>query len=323
MRLIVDLSNDPAYNLALEEWYQSLPEGDFVMLWRNRPAVVVGRNQNLHRELDFGALKEEGAELMRRNSGGGAVYHDLGNVNFSFITGYRPGSLSETRRFCLPVAAFLKTLGIDARVSGRNDMTAEGKKFSGNAQSVRNGRLLHHGTLLFDSDLGVLERVLTPDPSKLASKGIRSVRARVGNLRPMLARDMTPQEFFEALCAYFGASAPILEISAEARAGAEALAETKYRSAEWIYGKDPPYSLGKERRFPYGSVRLRYECEKGVISQADFSGDFLSLRDIGQLEEALRGTRAEPEAVLAALRSLPLGEYICSACAEDICGLFF
>ena len=181
-------STDPAWNLALEQYlFETVPRGTTVFyLWQNDNTIVIGRNQNAEREIDSDYVRAHGIRVVRRLSGGGAVYHDLGNLNFSFITDAPEDGRIDMRAFCEPVAAALRELGANVEISGRNDMTVEGKKFSGNAQFLRGGRVLHHGTILYDSDLSVLGKALKADPEKIASKGVASVRSRVTNLKPYL-----------------------------------------------------------------------------------------------------------------------------------------
>ena len=185
-------NQDAAVNLATEQViFDSLPRGkSCFLLWQNRSAVVIGRHQDALAEIDRAFVEAEGIQLVRRLSGGGAVYHDLGNLNYSIITEGRGSKAPDMAVFCEPVLRLLHDLGVRAELSGRNDMTVNGQKFSGSAQHLYKGRVLHHGTLLIDSDLNMVSRALRVDPEKIRSKGLASVRSRVTNLRPFLPEEI-------------------------------------------------------------------------------------------------------------------------------------
>ena len=194
----LDLSTtDAAFNLAAEQHvFDALPrDRSWCLLWQNRSAVVIGKYQNTLAEIDLPFVEQAGIQVVRRLSGGGAVYHDRGNLNFSFITDAGDTETLDMKLFCAPVVRTLAALGVRAEVNGRNDLTIEGRKFSGNAQYLRGGRILHHGTLLFDSDLSVVTRALRVDEEKIRAKGLRSVRSRVTNIRPHLREDISLAEF--------------------------------------------------------------------------------------------------------------------------------
>ncbi len=324
MKLIVNRNTDPAYNLAFEEYFLTDLPGEYVLLWQNRPTVVVGCNQNVYKEINLPALTEKNISLVRRQTGGGAVYHDLGNVNFSFITPYRDGDLSEMKKFCEPVVGYLETLGVSATCSGRNDILVDGMKFSGNAQAVRKNRILHHGTLLFDTDLSVLSTVLTPDSTKLSGKGIDSVRSRVTNLRSHLKTDMTTAEFLEGLAAFFrtaGCLPVALEKSASGRI--EALRREKYASRLWTYGENPPYQFTNGARFACGEVTVSFDSLYGRIANLKIGGDFLLKRATSELCTAINETLHEKKALCERISTLPLGDYIVGISHEEFCSLFF
>ena len=180
-------SIDPAYNLAFEEYVlRNKKEGDFLLLWQNDNAVIIGRNQNTEEEIDKAFVEAHGIKVVRRITGGGAVYHDLGNLNYSFITDCTAFNKDALAAFTEPVAAALRALGAPAQLSGRNDIVIEGKKVSGTAQRIQDGRILHHGTLLFQSDPEMIAGALKADPDKFRSKSTKSVRSRVGNIADYL-----------------------------------------------------------------------------------------------------------------------------------------
>ena len=198
MKLIILSTHDPYYNLAVEEYLFQTAEDEVFMLWQNEPTVVIGKNQNAYAEVELDVLRERGIHLARRITGGGAVYHDLGNVNYTFIAKSGQQGI-DFAHFTAPILRALAELGIRAELSGRNDLLVDGRKFSGNAQYSANGKTLHHGTLLFDSDLTVLSDVLRPDEEKIRSKAVRSVRSRVTNLAPLLQKECQTGEFIDLL----------------------------------------------------------------------------------------------------------------------------
>lgn len=324
VKLVINRNIEPAYNLAFEEYFHTFAQGDYVLLWQNRPTVVVGCNQNVYREINFTALEQKDIALVRRQSGGGAVYHDLGNVNFSFIAPYEEGELSSMKKFCEPIVGYLATLGINTEVSGRNDILVDGMKFSGNAQAVRKNRILHHGTLLFDTDLSVLSAVLSPNAKKFSGKGIDSVRSRVTNLRPHLKNDMTTEEFFEGLTEFFlssGCQSAALKKSAPGIISS--LCREKYGSRLWTYGENPAYEFSNEGRFDCGEVTVGFDCVEGKISGLKIGGDFLLKRPTSELCAAVNGTLHEKAALLERLTKLRLNDYIEGIKPRELCMLFF
>ena len=191
------MTTDPSYNLAMEQYvFDCLPRDRmYFMLWQNDNAIIVGKYQNTIAEINEEAVRERGIRVVRRLSGGGAVYHDMGNLNFTFITDVGESNALDLKLFCEPVVRTLATLGVKAEVNGRNDITIDGKKFSGNSQYIRQGRVMHHGTIMFDSDLSVVSEALRVDPTKIQTKGIRSVRSRVTNVAEHLPEKVTLPEF--------------------------------------------------------------------------------------------------------------------------------
>ena len=319
-------SVDPCFNLAAEEYLADTLDGkDVFMLWRNSPAVIIGRNQNAYTELDLDYASRRGIAVVRRLTGGGAVFHDLGNVNYTFISPRRGGDGIDFARFCGPVVSALRGLGLDASLSGRNDITVNGLKVSGSAQCVRNGNVIHHGTLLWSADLSEMAGVLRPDPSKLSSKGIKSVRGRVGNMRDMLppdgplGRDSGAEDFMN----YLLESVPgrRAEFTEEQIAGIRKLALIKYSTREWNLGERGDFSCRRSRRFPYGRVEVSFEAANGRIVSMTVTGDFFGERSVSEFARRLAssGTAPEYETVLKACGGI--GEYISGATPEDFASL--
>jgi len=290
---IVNDEHDPAYNLALEEslFESAVRTGNsFVMLWSNAPAVVVGRYQNAAEEVNQQFVRDHHIRVVRRMSGGGAVYHDAGNLNYTTIV-HAAGTL-DVRSFGEPLVAFLRSLDIAAQLSGRNDVTVGERKVSGVAQYSRDGVALHHGTILFDSDLDAVERALNVSAEKFQSKGFKSVRSRVTNLRPLLNTDLTLEQFREAfaasLCKYYGALARRRPV-AEETDRAHVLAADKYDTDAWTWGLSPQFTVKNVRRFSAGMVQLGLVVSEGYVKEARLSGDFFSGGGIDEVERALVG----------------------------------
>ena len=325
MRFFRSPSTDAAFNLALEELLFLDGASDSFMLWRNAPSVILGRHQNAAAEIDSGFVREHAIKVVRRITGGGAVYHDLGNINFTRTGPAGPWSPEAAARTLAPVLAGLRRLGFACTVSGRNDILCGGVKISGCARTVRKNRMLFHGTLLYDADLSILGRALTPDPEKLRSKGVASVRARVGDLRAMAGADAPDTDIFlarleAALAAELGlsgAEAPDAGLLAQA----EELAESKYRTRAWNWGAPFPCDLIRRRRFAGGTVAAELRIADDRITAVRFTGDFFADRPVEELENGLAGVVPEHHAVLAKLRELDAGTYISGVAPEDLAGL--
>lgn len=295
-------STDPAFNLALEQYcFQSIPRGEgCFLLWQNENAIIVGRHQNTLAQINESFVREHSIQVVRRLTGGGAVYHDLGNLNFTFITDDGANAGLSFRNFCRPVIELLDRLGVHGEITGRNDMTVEGKKFSGNAQYIQKGRVLHHGTIMFDSDLTVMERALFVDPDKIRGKGTQSVRSRVTNLRPFLPSGMTISEFRGLLLEHVLHSAPggtrQIQITPADQEAIERICDSRYRTWDWNYGQSPPCTMLKRKRFDScGTVELYLVVEHGIIAGAAFRGDFFSTQDPQRIADLLIGCRTEPD----------------------------
>lgn len=302
-------SLDAAVNLAAEQMiFDTLPRGQSCfLLWQNRSAVVIGKHQDALAEIDRSFVEKQGIQLVRRLSGGGAVYHDLGNLNYSVIADSAGSKAPDMAAFCEPVLRLLQRLGVPARLSGRNDMTVAEKKFSGSAQYLCGGRVLHHGTLLIDSDLSMVSRALRVDPEKIRSKGLPSTRSRVTNLRPWLPEEIDLPRFRELLLQEVlqqQAGEPLV-LSESQLQEAGRLCESRYRNWDWTVGASPPCSLIRRERFEgCGIVEARLQVERGRITGLRFCGDFFSLEEPEELAVRLLGIPLESEAVMRALEGI-------------------
>ena len=315
-------SVEPWFNLAMEQHvFEKLDRSrSYFLLWQNDNSIIVGKNQNTVAEINSAFVKERDIKVARRLTGGGAVYHDLGNLNFTFIADAKDAAKIDFALFCRPVARALQALGVKAELSGRNDITVDGRKFSGNSQYLRGGRLLHHGTIMFDSDLDVLTEALAVAEDKIVSKGCQSVRSRVTNLREHLPAGVSLEEFRAVLLKnILGASSQKYQLRDWDIEAIEALRREKYATWDWNYGHSPAYSLQKKRRFEgCGSVELGMEVERGLITGLSFHGDFFGARDVAELAAKFIGRKAERESYQELLSGLNVGDYIARLDREDL-----
>ena len=294
-------TTDPAFNLALEEYvFESLSKDyNYFILWQNASTVVVGRHQNTFNEVDEAFIQENNITVVRRLSGGGAVYHDLGNLNFTFIQD-AAGKEPDLGLFCRPVAQAIRTLGAEAEVNGRNDITVNGMKFSGNAQYVKYGRVMHHGTLLFDSQLEVAARALRPDPEKIKAKGVASVRSRITNLKPLLPEGTTLEIFREALlkALFEKEQMEVYSLTHADLTAIAALKEERYGTWAWNWGASPACDMTFSGRIEgCGQLSLQFRVKKGFITDAILYGDFFSAGDPQALAKSFIGYPATAEGI--------------------------
>ncbi len=315
-------STDPHFNLALEQYvFDELPrEQDYCMLWQNDNAIIVGKYQNTAEEVNGRYVAEQGIRVVRRLSGGGAVYHDLGNLNFTFIRDADKEEMLDFESFCLPVAGALAAYGVKAELSGRNDITIDGKKFSGNAQYIREGRVMHHGTILFDSDLSVLAKALNAPRDKIESKGVKSTRSRVTNVKEYLSADVGLRAFWDSLAAHIDEQVGLvpLALGEGDLARVRAIQRERYDTWEWNWGASPRYAVHKHRRIEgVGGVSVEMDVQEGVVTAFALSGDFFSSADTGGLVAWMQGRRLNREELAAALRTFDVGRYINNLTAEE------
>ena len=290
MKFLVLNSHDPYLNLAVEEYLFRNSDDDIFMLWQNDKTVVIGKNQNVYAEIDEDFLKEEGITVARRITGGGAVYHDLGNLNYTFISSSRDKGI-DFEYFTEPILEALRALGISPTLSGRNDLEVSGLKFSGNAQYNDGKRVLHHGTLLFDSDLTVLSKALSVDEEKLKAKAIKSTRSRVTNLRPLIDGELTVEDFIAIISDFVIKKYSPEIITPPENPEIERL-KNRNSSKDWLYPERAylsSYTLHRKKKFPFGLVEVFLDMSNGVINAARISGDFFGEGDISELEGLMEG----------------------------------
>lgn len=308
IRVLLSETYDPWFNLATEDWIfrEMDPETNVLFLWRNDNTVVIGRYQNPWEECNLEAMERDGVKLARRQSGGGAVFHDLGNTNFTFLSSRKGYDKDANSRI---ITAALKRFGIEAEISGRNDILVDGRKISGSAYKLTSDRAFHHGTLLINADLTRISGYLTPDKKKLISKGIGSVKSRVANLSKF-----SPEIDHEKLC-----NAVIEEFFAAAgeRCEVELLDHETLKTIphlnsyfehladwEWRFGKTPDFAHRMKERFDWGSIDLHIDTKRGVISEVDIFSDCLLPDLIAAVMEALPGTRYGASETAGAVQGL-------------------
>ena len=322
MLRILNQSTNPHFNLALEEYLVTAPEitNDVVVLWQNEPTVVIGRNQNAELQINRSFLQERSIHLARRMSGGGAVYHDLGNLNFTVIKRGARHLHNDFSFFTEPVVACLAGFGVTAEFSGRNDITVDGKKFSGNAQYRHGDTLLHHGTILYESDLTVLAGALVPK-KRLEVPGVQSVASRVTNLSEYVSAPIG--EFTEALAtALTSFSASPVEtrtLSGAERRAVQLLADTKYATDRWRWGESPAYNWIREARLSAGNVIACVRHEGGVVVDFALFGDFFEAEPVAELEQMFVGRTLESLPAFAA--SLPVERFVHGASGTELAAL--
>ncbi len=314
MKFISNGSTDPWFNLALDEYLleNNPSDGPFFYLWQNRPSVIIGLNQNAYSEVNLGWIREHGVLLARRVTGGGAVYHDLNNLNYTIIgKGATPG----------PFVWALRSLGVDATLTGRNDIFVDGRKVSGYARRVSHDNELVHGTLMYDVDIDALTNALSVPGSKVEAKGIASVRSRVTNLKDHLPPGMTLETVRSRIHDFLADGDGEIPLTEEMMAAVRKSAEEKFSTWEWIYGHSRQAGLVKRKRLPCGTVEASVSLDRGVIDSISLSGDFLGNLKVSALEQRLTGLRFDRESILRALASFPVSDYLDGTGPEDLARL--
>ncbi|MBE2977629.1 lipoate--protein ligase [Priestia megaterium] len=319
---------DPRINLAIEEY--ALKHLDinetYLLFYINEPSIIIGKNQNTIEEINTKYVENQQIHVVRRLSGGGAVYHDKGNLNFSFITKDDGNSFHNFKKFTEPVVEALKKLGVNAELSGRNDLMAEGRKISGNAQFSTKGRMFSHGTLLFDSEIENVVSALKVKKDKIESKGIKSIRNRVANISEFLEQKVTVEEFREMLLRYiFDGEENITEYKLTEKdwETIHQISKERYQSWDWNYGKSPKFNLQHSHRFPVGQIDVRLEVNKGKIDACTIYGDFFGVGDVQEVQEKLTGVRYEKASIEQALEDIDIPHYFGNITKEEFVELIY
>lgn len=323
MKYIVNKSNNPAYNIALEAYAfrELLSEDEIFILWINEPAIIIGKHQNTIQEINKEYIDAHGIHVGRRLSGGGAVYHDLNNLNYTIISNKSEEGAFDFKTFSQPVIETLADLGVKAEFTGRNDLEIKGKKFCGNAQAYYKGRMMHHGCLLFDVDMTVLGDALKVSKDKIESKGIKSVRARVTNILDELPEKITVNEFSDKILAKMKETYPDMTeyvLSEDELAKIQKSADEQFGNWDWVYGKAPEYTIERNVRYPAGKINTFANVEKSIIKNIKIYGDFFGIKDVQDIEELLVGTRYENKDVLEKLKTIDTTQYFSGMTVEEV-----
>lgn len=321
--------NDPRINLAIEEYAlktMDVEKDSFLLFYINQPSIIIGRNQNTIEEINTDYVEENDIIVVRRLSGGGAVYHDLGNLNFSFLTKDDGESFQNFKKFTQPVVDAMKKLGINSELSGRNDILAEGRKISGNAMFSTKGRMFSHGTLMYNCDIDAVVSALKVKKEKIESKGIKSVRSRVANIADFMENPISIEEFrMEILKSIFGGEENIqyYDLTEEDWKNIYKLSEERYQKWDWNYGQSPKFNIQRTKKFPSGFIDLRLEVNKGIMQEVHIFGDFFGVGEMEDIENLLRGKKYEPHTISDALEEIDIPTYFGGVSKEEFVKLIY
>lgn len=322
MKYLELTSTDPYINLATEEYvFEQMDKREsYFMLWQNHNSVIVGKHQNTLEEIDPAFVKARHIRVARRLTGGGAVYHDAGNLNFTFIADC--GAEADFRVFAQPILQAVRQLGIEAEFSGRNDLLVGGMKICGNAQYVRGGRVLAHGCILLDADMDCLSKALRVKEEKYRSKGVKSVAGRVTSINDHLQHKITMDEFKKRVRRSVFSLHPIkaYALTDRDKEAIRKLSREKYSTWDWNYGESPPYTMKCEKKFPAGLVTAYVDVAQGRIRKIRFFGDFFGSRELTELEKNMEGLEMNPS-LITAVETLPVSQYMDGITAHDIADL--
>ncbi|KOY64703.1 lipoate--protein ligase [Clostridium sporogenes] len=318
-------NTNPYFNHAAEQYVLENIKDECFMLWRNEPCILVGRNQNAMAEVNGDYIREKGMKIVRRLTGGGAVFNDLGNINFTFIGRTSENVEENFRKFTKPIIEALNFLGVQAEFSGKNDLVIEGKKISGNAQYYYKDKVLHHGTLLFSVSMGELLKALKVNPLKFKDKAVKSVEARVTNINKYL-NNMDVIEFKNYVVDYvmkcFGKK-ELYEFSEKELKKIDKIVENKFSTWKWNFGDSPKYNYSKEGRCGKNTIQVNLNVENGYIKEMKFYGDFFFKKDIKGLEYKFKEIKHEEKHVKQVLNNININEYINGVKNEEILELMF
>lgn len=323
-------TEDIGYNLATEQYLMNNKDFDepILLFYYQKPCIIVGRNQNTLEEINQDYVAKHNIQVTRRLSGGGAVYDDLGNVSFSFVVDRDDERFGDFKSFTKPIVEALKEMGATSiKVSGRNDILVNGKKFSGNAMYVKNNKMFSHGTLMYNVDQSVISHALNVPKDKIASKGIKSVRSRVTNLRPYLKpeyQNLTIAEFRDTILRKVYNVTDLARVADKAyhltdedKAQIKKLYDDYYNNWDWVYGTSPEFTVKKRQHFDSGTIDARVLVEKGRIKQVTFFGDFSGEKYAVDLAKMLQGVRYDQPSLRKALSKINVGDYFAGITLDE------
>ncbi|WP_029513841.1 lipoate--protein ligase [Mycoplasmopsis primatum] len=320
MKIFVIESHSPYETLAYENIIMNDPDikGDVLVLYQHNNAIIIGNNQNAYEEINREYVKEHKIDLARRKSGGGAVFHDLNNLNFSFISDKSDNN--SYQKFLKPIINFLNSLGLQAEFHGRNDILANGCKISGNAQYISGNRIVSHGTLLFNVDMTNLSKALNPNKIKFESKGIKSVRARVANINDLLPKKMTVDEFKNSLVSYFvkNENSTLEEIPYAKYEKKLIELRDLFSSDEWKYNRFADFTYTNTQKFPGGLITVYGTIENSIIKNIIFAGDFLSKKDIREVEPLFKNIHYDEASIRKVLDKIDMENYFGTLTKDEI-----
>ncbi|MBC2066429.1 lipoate--protein ligase [Listeria booriae] len=321
---------DPTINLAVEEFILTELDLDepVLLFYINQPSIIIGRNQNTIEEINTEYVAKNNIKVVRRLSGGGAVYHDEGNLNFSFITKDDGDSFHNFAKFTQPIVEALKKQGVNAELKGRNDLLIDGFKVSGNAQFATKGKMFSHGTLMLDLNLDNVVASLKVRKDKIESKGIKSVRSRVANISEFMEQKMTTEEFRDLLLLDLFDVENVKDVKEYVLTEADwekihAISEKRYNNWDWNYGKSPKFNLERTKRFPVGGIDVRLDVVKSVVADVKIFGDFFGVGDVTEIEDKLRGVNYDRKAIETALQGVDIKHYFGNITLEDFLDLIY
>ncbi|MFC7391718.1 lipoate--protein ligase [Scopulibacillus cellulosilyticus] len=319
--------HDPRINLAIEEYIlRYLDQNEmYLLFYINDPSIIIGKNQNTIEEINTDVVEREQIYVVRRLSGGGAVYHDRGNLNFSFITKDDGNSFHNFKKFTEPVVQALKDMGVNAELSGRNDLMVDGKKISGNAQFATKGRMFSHGTLMFDSNIEDVVRALNVKMEKIKSKGIKSIRNRVANIKDYMDEPMAIEGFKQKILEGIYAGQEVREylLTGKDWENIRDISNKRYKNWEWNYGKSPSSNIQHSHRFPIGQIDIRLNVERGMIRSCKIYGDFFGVGDVNDIEKRLTGIKYAKADIEEALNDVDIKHYFGEVAKEDFIQLVY